>query len=170
MTKDRSGTRTAPAAAGVLLVAAAGWVTGCGGGGGGSEPAAAPPGTTSVSAPGTTPAATTPPPSRTATAAPPPSRTRTAAAAPHTDTSGCYDGSCRITVTKPVTIRVDAHRFGFGSFRVTRIAASGVTVVADTGGTHLESGVSPGGTAGLNELRVHVLSATDGSAELQLTR
>lgn len=154
-------------AAVALAVGAASLLVACGsgdGGGGADTGARAPSVPSRTTAPSASPS---PSPSLAA-----PSPTHTPSAAPTrkaTDTAGCYDGTCRVTVTGPTTIRVDPHRFGFSSFRVTRISSSGVTVAASGAGTHLESGVSPGGTAGLNGLRVKVLSASGGAADLQLT-
>jgi hypothetical protein len=71
-------------------------------------------------------------------------------------------------VSKPTTIPVDS-RFGFGTFKITHIGADGVTVEAHSGGTNLESGVSPGGTAGLNGLLVRVKSVTGHTAVLSIT-
>lgn len=80
----------------------------------------------------------------------------------------CYDGSCEITVTGPVTIPV-ADRFGFPAVEVTRVGADGVTIEANGGGTHLESGVSPGGTAALNGISVRVRAVRGSTAELSIS-
>lgn len=150
------GVRIGMTAAAVLLLAA---TAACGGGA--TAPAT---GTGRPAAP--SPPATVAPtvPSSAATAAPRPTTPEPA------DTAACFDGSCEITVTKPVTIRVDGDRFGFSSFTITRIGASGVTVEARAGGAYLRSGVSPGGTAGLNNLSVRVKSVRGHTADLVLSR
>jgi hypothetical protein len=52
---------------------------------------------------------------------------------------------------------------------VTSISAEGVGIEADTGGTHLQSSGSPGSRLTLNNLTVHVLSSSAGSARLALS-
>ncbi|WP_335970262.1 hypothetical protein [Streptomyces sp. CA2R106] len=44
-----------------------------------------------------------------------------------------------------------------------------MSVTADGGGTHLESGVSPGGTAALNSISVRVVSVRGHTAVLAVT-
>jgi hypothetical protein len=171
--------------AGALLVA--GLVAGCGSGGygdghgsgsgqgtaaaGSTAAAPAPPPATSADA-ATTPAATTPAPPATSasgTSASGTSETRPSSAAPPPAGVGsCYDGTCEITVSRPVTIPVDS-RFGFSSFKVTHIGTDGVTIRASGRGTDLESGVSPGGTAALNGISVRVRSVHGHTADLAIS-
>lgn len=126
---------------------------------------ATPGGTTAAASPSTSPTARATP-----SATPSPSRPSTAAKRPAGDSAAsCYDGSCTITVTHPVTVAVDPHRFGFSSFRVTSVSANGVGIAADTGGTHLQSSGSPGSRLSLNNLTVRVLSATSHSARLAVS-
>jgi hypothetical protein len=161
---DTRRLRIGTVAAAVLLAGAAA----CGHDSGGTarQGAPTPPPTTS-SAPTAPP--TTPPTTEPATTEPAPTRTATSAPPARTDTAGCFDGTCEISVAEPLTIRVDSHRFGFSSFRITKVGAGGVTVEARTGGTYLQSGVSPGGTAGLNDLQVRVKSVRGGVADLVLS-
>jgi len=84
------------------------------------------------------------------------------------DLRACFDGSCEIAVAGPVTIPVDG-RFGFSTFRITRIGAGGVTVEATGDGTSLRSSVGPGGTAALNAIAVRVRSVSHGTALLSIT-
>ncbi|MFI1092163.1 hypothetical protein [Streptomyces sp. NPDC020917] len=126
---------------------------------------ATPGGSTAAASPSASPTVRATP-----SAPPSPVRTTTAARRPAGDSAAsCYDGSCTITVTHPVTVAVDPHRFGFSSFRVTSVGANGVGIAADTGGTHLQSSGSPGSHLTLNDLTVHVLSATPHAARLQVS-
>jgi hypothetical protein len=84
-------------------------------------------------------------------------------------TASCYDGSCTVTVTRPVTIAVDPHRFGFSSFRVTSISAAGVGIEAATSGTRLQSSGSPGSRLTLNSLTVRILSSSAHAARLEVS-
>jgi hypothetical protein len=123
-----------------------------------------PPTPASVSAAATAPAPATgtPSPSRTS---PSPAPHRTAG----DGTASCYDGSCTVTVTRPVTIAVDPHRFGFSSFRVTSISAAGVGIEAVTSGTRLQSSGSPGSRLTLNSLTVRILSSSAHEARLEVS-
>ncbi|SEO49090.1 hypothetical protein SAMN05216267_102834 [Actinacidiphila rubida] len=161
----------------LAAAAAAAALAGCGSSGGDSP---------GKGGPGPTPAATSPasPAPVTAPAAPAPGRdtpvpsrhTPTPTATPTVfgttppaaadELSACYGGACTLTVTHPVTVPLDASRFGFASFRVTALTAGSVTVAADDGGNHLRSTGSAGSYLTLNNLAVHVLSATAGSARL----
>ncbi|WP_328465711.1 hypothetical protein [Streptomyces sp. NBC_00448] len=152
-------------------VVAAAVLAGCGSGGRGgghgsgtAQGAGRTPATTAAST-STAPAPAPPP-------VPPATATTPAPASPSagttTDLHACYDGTCEITVSRPVTIPVDS-RFGFSAFKVTRIGPDGVTIEANGGGTHLESGVSPGGTAALNGISVRVGSVHGGTADLSIS-
>ncbi|CAG7643013.1 hypothetical protein [Actinacidiphila bryophytorum] len=166
---DTRRLRIGTAAAAALLAGAAA----CGHDSGGTARQGAPTPPPTTSAPTTArPAPTTPPatePAAPATTPPVPTRTATTAPPARSDTAACFDGTCEISVAEPLTIRVDSHRFGFSSFRITEVGAGGVTVEARTGGTYLQSGVSPGGTAGLNDLQVRVKSVRGGVADLVLS-
>lgn len=169
---DSRRLRIGTTAAAVLAALALALTASCGDGNGndggagrhGAPTVPEPPARTAAPPPATRPAA----PAETRTTAPAEART-TAPAEVRTDPAACFDGSCEITVTKPMAIRVDADRFGFSSVRITRIGAGGVTVEADSGGTYLQSGVSAGGTAALNDLAVRVRSVHGGTARLELS-
>jgi hypothetical protein len=107
--------------------------------------------------------------SATASASPDPSPTASAPlAADGYNTKACFDGTCEVAIPSPMTIAVDS-RFGFSHFKVTHIGSGGVTVEASAGGTFLQSGVSPGGTAGLNGLSIRVKSVTGHTAILVIS-
>ncbi|MFJ2958537.1 hypothetical protein [Streptomyces sp. NPDC087270] len=162
--------------AGAVLAAAV--LAGCGSGGhgdghgsGSAQGAGRTPATTAAAT--STAPAPAPPPVPPATASIPTTATTPATATPSagtatTDLHACYDGTCEITVSRPVTIPVDG-RFGFSAFKVTHIGPDGVTIEANGGGTHLESGVSPGGTAALNGILVRVGSVHGGTADLSIS-
>lgn len=111
-------------------------------------------------------ASTAPVPSVSPAATPTPTVLRTAPTAAAEDLSSCYDGSCTITVTRPVTVPLDASRFGFASFRVTALTADGVTIAADSDGNHLRSTGGAGSLLTLNNLSIQVLSAGADAARL----
>ncbi|EFL20502.1 MULTISPECIES: hypothetical protein [Streptomyces] len=80
----------------------------------------------------------------------------------------CYDGRCTITVSKPGTIKVNSHKFGFGKLKVTHISSRTVKFSATSGGTRLGGSTSPGGTVKLNNLKIWVKSASGHKARLAL--
>ncbi|BBJ46791.1 hypothetical protein SSPO_095090 [Streptomyces antimycoticus] len=83
----------------------------------------------------------------------------------------CYDGRCKITVSRPTNIAVDSHRFGFGKLRITHISSRSVKMSATTtGGARLSGSTSPGGTVRLNSLNIRVQSVSGHKAKLVLTR
>lgn len=160
--------------AGAVLAAAV--LAGCGSGGHGdghgsgtAQGAGRTPATTAAAT--STAPAPAPPPVPPTTASIPTTATTPATASPSaatTDLHACYDGTCEITVSRPVTVPVDG-RFGFSAFKVTHIGPDGVTIEANGAGTHLESGVSPGGTAALNGISVRVRSVHGGTADLSIS-
>ncbi|AQA09762.1 hypothetical protein ABTY63_30725 [Streptomyces solisilvae] len=82
----------------------------------------------------------------------------------------CYDGRCKTTVSRPTSIKVDSHRFGFGKLRITHISSRSVKMSATTtGGARLSGSTSPGGTVRLNNLSIRVQSASGHKAKLVLT-
>lgn len=97
-------------------------------------------------------------------------RPTTAASAPDgtdgTDVAGCFDGRCRIVVTRqPTRVPVD-DRFGVGSLEVTSVTARSVVVRASGDGTFLSTSVGEGGTGSLNGLGFRVTELRDGRAVL----
>lgn len=76
------------------------------------------------------------------------------ATATRTDVHACRDGRCRISVSTPATIPVDA-RFGFRSIRIS-VKGPEVTVAAAIPGGSLDDTVSVPGTATLNNLSIEV--------------
>ncbi|MFF0223701.1 hypothetical protein [Streptomyces sp. NPDC004629] len=106
-------------------------------------------------------------------AEPPPSSAastpaRAGGAADGTDVADCFDGRCRIVVTKqPTRIPVD-DRFGVGSLEVTSVTARSVVVRASGDGTFLSTSVGEGGTGSLNGLGFHVAELRDGHAVLDI--
>jgi hypothetical protein len=169
-------------AAAVTAVVALGLVglSGCGSGGGGTAGAhrgsagtSADGGTATSFAPAPPPSPFTPAPIRKPTATqrqtPAPAKAAPpAAGGADSNSRACFDGTCRISVSKPTDIPVDS-RFGFSTFAITHIGADGVTVEAEGGGTHLRSGVSPGGTASLNGLSIRVRSVSGHTARLSIS-
>ncbi|MGW3952247.1 hypothetical protein ACWEKM_15270 [Streptomyces sp. NPDC004752] len=87
-------------------------------------------------------------------------------AANGTDVGACFDGRCRILVTKqPTRVPVD-DRFGVGSLEVTSITARSVVVQASGDGMFLSTSVGEGGTGSLNGLGFRVADLRDGQAVL----
>ncbi|MFI0821083.1 hypothetical protein ACH4TX_38020 [Streptomyces sp. NPDC021098] len=80
----------------------------------------------------------------------------------------CYDGRCTITVSKPRSIAVNSHTFGFGKLKVTHISSRTVKFSATSGGISLSGSTSPGGTVKLNNLKIWVKSASGHKAKLAL--
>ncbi|MCQ8187151.1 hypothetical protein [Streptomyces rugosispiralis] len=82
----------------------------------------------------------------------------------------CYDGRCTVTVSRPTSIKVDSHRFGFGKLRITHISSRSVKMAATTtGGAHLSGSTSPGGAVRLNNLSIGVRSVSGHKAKLVLS-
>lgn len=82
------------------------------------------------------------------------------------DASECFDGKCKITITKPVSFPVSS-TLGFTTLSITRI---GFTVkVAGTGpGVSSSTTLSTGGHGSVGALTVQVLSITQNSATIRL--
>lgn len=79
----------------------------------------------------------------------------------------CYDGKCKLTLTRNVSFRVSP-RFG-----ITRLAISfnsGTVVVRGTGpGVTSQGSMSGGGSVTVNGIRVKVLSQSAARLKLSLT-
>lgn len=84
-----------------------------------------------------------------------------------TDVRACRGGKCRISVTAPATIPVDA-RFGFRSIRVS-VNGSEVTVAAAIAGGSLDDTVSVPGTAALNNLDINVQAIAGHRVTLEIS-
>ncbi|QFQ95487.1 hypothetical protein F9278_04005 [Streptomyces phaeolivaceus] len=101
---------------------------------------------------------------------PKPSPTRTDRTEPDSgtapDTAACFDGRCRLTVSKPLSIDVDS-RFGVGELRVTKVTDDTVVLQSSGAGTFLSSSLGEGGTGGLNGLGFRVESLEGGTAVLE---
>lgn len=82
----------------------------------------------------------------------------------------CYDGRCDITVSKPMTIKVNGNRFGFANLKVTHTGPDVVKVSAAVtgGGAHLGGSAGAGGLVRLNNLDIYVNSISGHKAELSL--
>ncbi|MEV6153760.1 hypothetical protein AB0L53_25785 [Nonomuraea sp. NPDC052129] len=82
------------------------------------------------------------------------------------DVSACFDGKCKITITKPVSFPVSS-TLGFTTLSIARI---GYTVeVKGTGpGVSSSTQLSAGGNGSVGALTVRVLSITQNSATVRL--
>lgn len=79
----------------------------------------------------------------------------------------CYDGNCKVTITKRVSFRIDP---GFGVTKVwVRFNANQVTVKAKGPGVVLGGGFSEGGSTALNGIVFSVDSLSKRKAVLRLT-
>ncbi|MCZ4509274.1 hypothetical protein O3Q52_13900 [Streptomyces sp. ActVer] len=148
-------------------------LTGCGGGVGGGRDDGSGEGAESSST--RTPSESARPSSQAASpstsASPSPSPSPTGAATSDTpgggtDADACFDGRCEITVSKPMTIKVDS-RFGVSNLRVTKVTEDAVMVQSSGSGVFLSTSVGEGGTGGLNSLGFRVKSLKDGRAVLE---
>ncbi|MFG1957799.1 hypothetical protein [Nonomuraea sp. NPDC049028] len=82
------------------------------------------------------------------------------------DVSECFDGKCKITITKPVSFPVSS-TLGFTTLSIARI---GATVKAEGTGPGVSSStqLSAGGNGSVGALTVRVLSITANSATIRL--
>lgn len=83
-----------------------------------------------------------------------------------TDADACFDGRCEITVSKPMTIKVDS-RFGVSNLEVTKVTEDAVMLQSSGSGVFLSTSVGEGGTGGLNSLGFRVKSLKGGEAVLE---
>ncbi|MEU7739357.1 hypothetical protein [Nonomuraea sp. NPDC049158] len=91
--------------------------------------------------------------------------TATAAAKTH-DVSDCFDGKCKITITKPVSFPVSS-TLGFTTLSIARIGAT-VEVQGTGPGVSSSTTLSVGGNGSVGALTVRVLSITRNSATVRL--
>ncbi|QKV90711.1 hypothetical protein HUT19_02210 [Streptomyces sp. NA02950] len=82
----------------------------------------------------------------------------------------CYDGRCKTSVSAPRTLKVNSRTFGFGKLKITHVSSRSVKMATvTTGGAHLSSSTSPGGTVMFNNLKIWVKSVSGRKAKLQLS-
>ncbi|TRO68280.1 hypothetical protein [Streptomyces sp. IB201691-2A2] len=142
-------------------------LAGCGGGGGGGRDDDSGEGAESSST--RTPSESVRPSSPSVSPSTPPSPSGPATSdAPggSTDADACFDGRCEITVSKPMTIKVDS-RFGVSNLRVTKVTEDAVMLQSSGSGVFLSTSVGEGGTGGLNSLGFRVKSLKGGKAVLE---
>jgi hypothetical protein len=156
----------------LLLLAACGSSDdggGGGGGGGGDDKGQARPSASDspssdrpARSPSASPSASTPSPTRTA--------------GPTTsDPEDCFDGDCRLKLSAPTTIRLDAEKFHYPEMRVVRVGPDSLTYRVDyPGGGGAEQNLSPGGGSAFSfrsqtPVEVTLESITDGKAVLALS-
>ncbi|MEV2189607.1 hypothetical protein AB0I02_01200 [Streptomyces phaeochromogenes] len=146
-------------------------LTGCGGGGGDGRDDGSGEGAESSST--RTPSESARPsspeesPSTSAPPSPSPSGTATSdATGGGTDVDACFDGRCEITVSKPMTIKIDS-RLGVSDLEVTKVTEDAVMLQSSGSGVFLSTSVGEGGTGGLNSLGFRVKSLKGGRAVLE---
>ncbi|WP_326761583.1 hypothetical protein OHB35_43785 [Streptomyces phaeochromogenes] len=144
-------------------------LTGCGGGGGDGRDDGSGEGAESSST--RTPSESARPSSQ--AASPSASATRSPSGAATSDAPGggtdvdvCFDGRCEITVSKPMTIKVDS-RLGVSNLEITKITEDAVILQSAGSGVFLSTSVGEGGTGGLNSLGFRVKSLKGGRAVLE---
>lgn len=82
------------------------------------------------------------------------------------DVSECFDGKCKITITKPVSFPVSS-TLGFTTLSIARIGAT-VKVEGTGPGVSSSTQLSVGGNGSVGALTVQVLSITRNSATVRL--
>ncbi|MGW0707497.1 hypothetical protein ACWD4G_16300 [Streptomyces sp. NPDC002643] len=82
------------------------------------------------------------------------------------DVEACFDGRCDLTVSEPMTVRMDG-RLGVSDLRITKITEDTVVLQSSGAGTFLSSSVGEGSTGGLNGLGFRVKSLRGGTAVLE---
>ncbi|MFG2343361.1 hypothetical protein [Streptomyces phaeochromogenes] len=143
-------------------------LTGCGGDDGGGRDDGSGEGTESSST--RTPSESARPSSQ--AASPSTSATRSPSGAASSDAPGgtdvdaCFDGRCEITVSKPMTIKVDS-RLGVSDLEITKVTEDAVVLQSAGSGVFLSTSVGEGGTGGLNSLGFRVKSLKGGRAVLE---
>ncbi|WP_433511750.1 hypothetical protein ACQP2T_49510 [Nonomuraea sp. CA-143628] len=95
-----------------------------------------------------------------------PASAATAAAKPP-NVRACFDGKCKITITKAVRFRISS-RYGFTRLSIARVG-SGMVKVRGTGpGVSSTVVLGSGGRGTINNLSVRVSSVTQKSATIRL--
>ncbi|GAB3399686.1 hypothetical protein GCM10027569_02240 [Flindersiella endophytica] len=164
-----------PAGAVLLTAAALSALTALAGCGSADLPTADPTSGRTTSASPSRTASPTRTPTATATATPTATPTPTQKPRPKpkdgTNLDACYDGSCEVLVTKPVTIRLDG-KLGVPELPVENIGPDGVDfpIVLPDGTSVGMLGQRPdqGGPSGVNKLRVWVVWLGKDSAVIRL--
>ncbi|MFF4414424.1 hypothetical protein ACFYY8_18000 [Streptosporangium sp. NPDC001559] len=96
-----------------------------------------------------------------------PAGATTAFAAAKPNLRACYDGNCKISITKKVSFRIDP---GFGFTRLTlSFNAGGVYVKSSGPGVSGSAYFSGSGSVTVNGITVHALSLSGRKAVLRLT-
>ena len=90
-----------------------------------------------------------------------------AAASKTPNVRACFDGKCKITITKAVTFPVSS-QLGFTTLSIARIGSRLVKVQGTGPGVSSTSTLGAGGHGSVNNLSVRVLSITQSSATLRL--
>ncbi|GAA4957722.1 hypothetical protein HD597_001864 [Nonomuraea thailandensis] len=79
----------------------------------------------------------------------------------------CYDGTCRLTLTKGVSFRVSS-RFGITRLAIT-FTSTTVRVKGTGTGVMSQAFLGEGSTGSVNDIGVRVVSLSPGKAVLRLT-
>ncbi|MFI7144186.1 hypothetical protein ACIBO2_04665 [Nonomuraea sp. NPDC050022] len=82
------------------------------------------------------------------------------------DVSDCFDGKCKITITKPVSFPLSS-TLGFTTLSIARIGYA-VEVKGTGPGASSSTQLSAGGNGSVGALTVRVLSITHNSATVRL--
>ncbi|MEV0826207.1 hypothetical protein [Nonomuraea rubra] len=91
----------------------------------------------------------------------------TASAAAKPNLRACYDGTCKLTLTKGVSFRVSS-RFGLSRLAITFNSAT-VRVKGTGPGVMSQAFLGEGSTGSVNHIGVRVVSLSSGKAVLRLT-
>lgn len=78
----------------------------------------------------------------------------------------CFDGRCKITISRPVSFRISS-RYGFSRISIARKPGRLVQVTGRHAGGFAQATLGKGGLATLNNLSVRVLSVTRTKATLR---
>ncbi|MFB4271702.1 hypothetical protein [Nonomuraea sp. GTA35] len=91
----------------------------------------------------------------------------TAAATAKPNLRACYDGTCKLTLTRGVSFRVSS-RFGITRLAITFTSAT-VRVKGTGPGVMSQAYLGEGSTGSVNHIGVRVVSLSSGKAVLRLT-
>lgn len=95
-----------------------------------------------------------------------PSGSGAATAAHKPNLRACFDGKCKITISRPVSFRISS-RYGFTRISVARKPGGRVQVTGRHPSGFAQATLGKGGFAALNNLSVRVLSVTRTKATLR---
>ncbi|MCG5218695.1 hypothetical protein [Streptosporangium sp. KLBMP 9127] len=79
----------------------------------------------------------------------------------------CFDGRCKITVSRPVSFRIDS-RYGFSRLSIAKVGSGSVRVRGTGSGVFNEVVLGPGANGTVNDLAVRVSSVTRQTATVHL--